>query len=675
MCRRNFLSFPLCLKLAFLLLMVTALDIDAQEKYEWEDVLQEIIANDEEEVYSWEDLYETLQDMADQPLDLNTATDEEIGTIPFLTAKQVEDLCTYRYRYGPILSLDELIAVTSIDYYRRKLMRYFTYVTEKNYNNKEKFPNLSTLLKYGKNEIATLVKLPTYERKGDKKGYAGYPIKSWLRYNFTYGQYVKLGVTAAQDAGEPFFSGTNKTGYDFYSLYAVVRDLGRFQTIAIGRYKLSTGMGLVLNSNFSMGKLSVLSNLGRNVNTIRAHSSTTEYGYFQGVAAKVDLSHRLSATAFVSYRPYDATLDSLGNVKTIITSGYHRTKSEIEKRHNTDAFASGLNVNYIYKRMHLGVTSVFSHYNRDLKPDRKTLYKRYYARGNNFINVGLDYGIARGKFSFNGETATNKDGALATINALSIDLSDILNLMLLHRFYSYKYTSLYANSFGNNSNAQNEHGVYAGIDWKPLIGLSIRAFADFSYSPWAKYQISRSSHFSDNMLIVSYQHKGWNTSIRYRFKYKQGDNATKTALIDNYKHTVRLSSKYSSSLFSLQTSGDLAISRYKEDGHGYMVSEDITLNIGHLKLQGIARYFNTSNYECRIYSYENGPLYSYSIPSFYGEGIRYAFLLHAKPWDWLTLNAKVATTNYFDRSTIGSSYQQINSSSQTDIELQARIRL
>lgn len=105
-----------------------------------------------------------------------------------------------------------------------------------------------------------------------------------------------------------------------------------------------------------------------------------------------------------------------------------------------------------------------------------------------------------------------------------------------------------------------------------------------------------------------------------------------------------------------------------------MLGEDIAVKMGIFKFQGLVRYFNTSNYESRIYAYENGPLYSFSIPSFYGEGIRYAFLIHAKPWDWLTLNAKVATTDYFDRSTIGSSYQLINASSQTDVELQARIK-
>ena len=38
----------------------------------------------------------------------------------------------------------------------------------------------------------------------------------------------------------------------------------------------------------------------------------------------------------------------------------------------------------------------------------------------------------------------------------------------------------------------------------------------------------------------------------------------------------------------------------------------------------------------------------------------------------LMLTAKLGNTNYFDRSTIGSSYQLINHSSQTDLDLQVR---
>ena len=38
----------------------------------------------------------------------------------------------------------------------------------------------------------------------------------------------------------------------------------------------------------------------------------------------------------------------------------------------------------------------------------------------------------------------------------------------------------------------------------------------------------------------------------------------------------------------------------------------------------------------------------------------------------LMLTAKIGITNYFDRAVIGTSYQQIDASSQTDLDLQLR---
>lgn len=86
-------------------------------------------------------------------------------------------------------------------------------------------------------------------------------------------------------------------------------------------------------------------------------------------------------------------------------------------------------------------------------------------------------------------------------------------------------------------------------------------------------------------------------------------------------------------------------------------------------------YFNTDSYDSRVYSYEKGMLYSYYFPSFYGHGIRGSLFAGYDILKQVTLFAKVGTTKYFDREIIGSSYQQINHSSATDLELQLRIKL
>ena len=101
-------------------------------------------------------------------------------------------------------------------------------------------------------------RVPFYDRKGDNDGYLGPKYRHWLRYQFTYGDQVKAGLVGAQDAGEPFFTRQNKKGYDYYSLYVQLRNMGRLESLVVGNYRVSMGMGLVMNNGFSLGKLALL---------------------------------------------------------------------------------------------------------------------------------------------------------------------------------------------------------------------------------------------------------------------------------------------------------------------------------------------------------------------------------------------------------------------------------
>jgi hypothetical protein len=59
----------------------------------------------------------------------------------------------------------------------------------------------------------------------------------------------------------------------------------------------------------------------------------------------------------------------------------------------------------------------------------------------------------------------------------------------------------------------------------------------------------------------------------------------------------------------------------------------------------------------------------------YGEGIRYWLMLRANAGRNLMLTAKVGVTDYFDRTKISSSYQEIDRSSKTDVDIQLRWKI
>ena len=83
-------------------------------------------------------------------------------------------------------------------------------------------------------------------------------------------------------------------------------------------------------------------------------------------------------------------------------------------------------------------------------------------------------------------------------------------------------------------------------------------------------------------------------------------------------------------------------------------------------------YFHTDDYATRLYAYERGPLYQFSFPSFYGHGFRLSLLVRHALTPRLLLLARLATTDYLDRDHISSGLQQIDHSSQTDLDVQLR---
>ena len=106
-----------------------------------------------------------------------------------------------------------------------------------------------------------------------------------------------------------------------------------------------------------------------------------------------------------------------------------------------------------------------------------------------------------------------------------------------------------------------------------------------------------------------------------------------------------------------------------------MLSEAVTGQWRTVKVSGSAGYFHTDSYDTRIYIYERTPLYNFSFPSFYGEGLRLMLMAQGNVNSRLTLTAKLGFTHYFGRSTIGSGMQEISGSSQTDLDVQLRWKM
>ena len=659
----------------FLLLLLPV--FQAYAETEWEKWLDDIMLDGEYSEASYEELYDNLLDLQRNGININTATRQELESLPFLSEKQVMDILEYIHFHGALKSINELMSIESIDYSTRQLLQEFLYAGDKP---EKEFPSLKNIMTWGKNELSLYTKIPTYERAGDASNgdYLGYPYKFWARYSFSYAKNVRIGIVASQDAGEPFFSQSNKYGFDQYSGFIQINGLGSVESLIVGRYSVSAGMGLVMNNSFSLGKTAMLQDFGRQRNALRPHTSASENGYMQGAAATIRLSDAIRLTPFLSYRKTDATLNIDGSISSLIYTGYHRTISELNKKNNTSLTAGGMNVRWNLEDFSLGATAVFTHINRPLSPNKSATYKKIYPKGSNFFNASLNYSWLHYPFSVNGETAINANGAIATMNTLGWQLSQYVEVMGIYRFYSFNYYSLYANAFSEGGKTQNESGLYLGVRWQPKYGIDIQAYTDLAYFAWPRYGVSQSSYAIDNVVSASYKTGNWLLSGKYRLHLRQKDSKSVANLSWQTEHRLRIGAEWTGGGWTSRSQLDFtSVSSTSESSslsQGFMITENIGYDIGKWLIFAGGKYFNTDGYDSRLYSYERAMPHTFSFPAYYGHGIRYSLVATWAPIPSLQITAKAAVTDYFDRSTISSGQQQINASSACDIEVGMRWR-
>ena len=661
------------LKHSLFILSLFSLTCQAQVTDDWQEEFRQWLETEDVDASAINDLFEHLLEKAEHPINLNQATREELEQLPFLTEQQVEQLLEYVSRNGPMRSIGELQMLTNLDPERLRLLRNFVFIGEP--SQKGNTLRLDSVFRHGKHQLTFTGKIPMYERKGDMNSYLGYKYRHTLRYQFNYHERVKFGLTGAQDAGEPFFSSNNKLGYDHYSYYLQLKDIGRIENLCLGMYRIQLGMGLIMNGGFYFGKNATLQSMGRSFATLRPHSSRSTEGYLQGAAATIRLHKNWHLTAFASSRPLDATLNKDSTARTLYYSNYHRTTTEIAKKNNTHELNLGGCVGWHKGTLYAQGNILYTYFDRPLIPSKENSpYRRYAAEGNDFINMSIDYGYTNAKLSFSGETAINRQGALATIHQLSYRLSNTFTLLALHRYYDKRYTALHAQSFCEGSGIQNEHGIYWGMTWQPSNKWTLNFYADYAHFTWQRYQVSMASDAFDTMIHArTLLYNRWRLECRYRLHIRQKDNQEKSMLLNRTEQQVRLLLNYDSPFnLSLKTQFDGISVSYKEKDRGWMLSEQAGYVWRWLQLSANIAYFHTDNYEGRLYLYERSLLYEFSSLMLYGRGLRYALMTRADISKHLMVTAKIGVTNYFDRSVISSGLQQINGSSMSEVDIQIR---
>ena len=649
-----------------------------------EDVLEDLSVNNDinnsVNTLNWENELEELSTRLQEPVNLNTATREQLEQFPFLSDIQIEHLLAYIYIHGQMETIYELQLIEDMD--RQTIQYLLPFVCIKAINNEPVFrwkTMLKSAAKYGKNEVLTRMDIPFYKRKGYEHTYLGPAVYNSVKYSFRYSDRLYAGVVAEKDAGEPFAALHNRCGYDYYSFYLLLKNCGRLKTLAVGNYRLSFGQGLVISTDYLMGKTIYASSFNNRSSGIKKHSSTDEYNYFRGIAATVTMTKHWDISGFYSHRSLDGVITN-EEITSIYKTGLHRSQKEADKKHLFTLQLTGGNVSFQQNRIRLGITGIYYVFNRPYEPEL-TGYSKYNIHGNHFYNLGIDYAYRWHRFSFQGETAIGKQG-WASLNRLQYSPVQDVRLMLIHRFYSYDYWAMFAHSFGEGSTTQNEQGYYLGLETSPFAHWKFFASFDLFSFPWKRYRISKSSRGMDGLIQATFTPRTYlSMELKYRYKQKERDwtGSKGTLTLPIFHHQFRYRLNYSfKDVFSSRTTLDYNHfhSQDRAADIGYQVTQMISSQLPWARLFADVQgsYFFTDSYDSRVYAAEKGLLYTFYTPSFQGRGFRCSVRLRYelnKHWLFIT---KFGETVYLDRNEIGSGNDLIRGNKKADVQMQLRIK-
>jgi hypothetical protein len=646
-------------------------------------------------------LTENLQRYKEKPLNLNTATREELIDLGLLNDVQINNLLVHREQFGNLISIYEIQAIDGFDLATIYSLLPYVTVTDRfdagHFSVKEMFAN-------GKHEVTLRSQRVIEEQLGytpidsislaesPNSRYLGNPYRMYARYRFTYSNFVSFGVTAEKDPGEEFFRGTQKNGFDFYSAHLSVRNIGPVKSAVLGDYQVSFGQGLTIWTGYAFGKTSMTVATKRNAVGIRPYTSVDENRFLRGGATTLKFGP-VEASAFFSMRKRDANIsvtDTIGTdveileVSSIQETGYHSTLAEMTDRRSLEEMLYGGNVTFRHSRFHVGVTAIHSEYNKPLVRNLG-LYNQFEFSAQKNSVIGADYAFVLRNFNFFGEVARSENGGIATTNGVLISADSRLAFTIHHRFFGKEFQNIYANAFSESTLPVNEQGIYFGFQAKPHRKWTLSAYYDFQLYPWMKYQVDAPSQAFDFLAQVNFTpDKKTDMYFRYRHRDKFTNANDPDADIDYIipftQDNIRFNIAYPVGK-SWKLKNRIEYVKYypsdETEQTGLVIYQDVTYKKIGFPVSFTARYalFQTDSYNARVYAYENDMPLQFSVPAYYGKGSRVYLLVN---WDitrrfevWM----RVSQWFYYNQNIISEgSLTEIRSNHKTEVKLQLRFK-
>ncbi|MBR2981243.1 MAG: helix-hairpin-helix domain-containing protein [Odoribacter sp.] len=617
-------------------------NINAEE--EWEQLADELL--DDEDITDYESWWQKLEETKLNPLNLNTVSFDSLKMLGLLSERQIENILQFRKDYGGFMHVNELLLVNGIGLKHLGALQPLVYVDSPEHKERIK------ALKEGSKHEA-LLKMHGYLPQNDylkTNRYPGAPFSTMVKYKGTLHKRWSFSLVAESDAGEKFFTNSQKGGFDFYSAHIGHKSDRTISQWIIGDYRVQWGQGLVLWQGFTSGGSSGLAGLEKSAAGINPYTSAAEYGFFRGGAMAIQANKNLSFQIIASYNKIDGKIvtDTLGDTEDYISSiyetGYHRSATERAGKRNIDELAFGASA--IYNTSFAKFQLHYLHY--DLNPylaKGQQPYQKYNDTYQNRDLFGFSWKTSIKQLYFFGELALNDKGATALLAGLRRNFKP-LNVGVLYHRYEKKYTGSYAAGYGIYDNTSNEEGVTVALEASPTKHWQMRMAADYYHFFSARYNAILPHNGFKVLGEVLHNSPRWQNQLSVKFSAKP-DQVTPNFKSRRNTLSLKLQSAFKiNNKLEVRARGQYVYTNKNQHiDLGHMFSADLIYTANSkFKSQFRVAYHNTDSYYSRIYLYENNVLYGYYTPSFQGEGWRGYLNLSYKPLKSFTIYAKGGVT-------------------------------
>jgi hypothetical protein len=652
----------------------------------------EIISSNQGEgsTVDYTNLVEDLTLFFEHPLDVNTASTEELRSLYMLTDLQISALQNHLIKYGKMTSVFELQAVPGFDLQTIRLIQPFIGLKPvdvlQTVTAKQIFKESSNELfvRY-KRTVQTMAGFKPDPKTGEAPQFLGSKDYYYSRYKFQFRKNIIAGFTLEKDAGEPV-----NNGPDFRSAHLYYRGTSWLKVGIVGDYQAQFGQGLTFWNGLGFGKSPFVLNVKKSAIGLRPYRSVNEALYLRGAAFTFQ-KKVWELTVFGSRKKLDANVqassDSLSRddefiASSIIVSGLHRTVSEIAKMNAITESVLGGHLTFDKRWLTIGITGAHRRLDKSLVSSSTALYQLYDFKGKEQTNLGLDYQSVIRNFNIFGEVSHSANGGWAMVHGLLAALSPRFSFSAVYRDFQPQYQPMYFNVFAENYTPQNERGLFMGMQANLGKVWTLSAYTDQIKYPWLRYRVQAPSNASDYLVQLNFKPDRKNELyLRYQVREGVQDGNILNAYIDypvqKRQQAWRFNATYTPhENVQMRTRAQWQYYQLGSNSReqGFLMYQDVIWERMGSPLSVTLRYalFNTDSWNTRIYAYETDVLYGYSIPPYYGKGQRAYAVVKYNIRRGIDVWLRLAQWTYTDRKTISSGLNEIAGNERTDCTVQVR---